>query len=151
MIFSKETFFNVERKASTTTEAANNPLFQHFRGEYDQVLTTNPSISPPSNLIQPMPDLGVSQPPSFARITPQFHLGELSVRPTLPPIVTRCKVLFGFQLLQANIGYQRANELLSNMYQMIGLCGEVNSDQREPAQCHSEEKCRVRCNLSQNR
>lgn len=121
MIVSKETFFNVQRKASTTTEAANNPLFQHFQGEYDQVLTTNPSISPPSNLIQPIPDSGVSQPPSFARKTPQFHLGELSVRPTLPPIVTGCKTLSGFQLLQANIGYQR-----------------------EPVQCHSEEKCRVR-------
>lgn len=70
------------------------------------------------------PDL--LQPPQIVGSTPHLRQDESSIRPLVPPLVSRSKALFRFQLLQANLGVQGANELLNNIYNIVKLQSSVS-------------------------
>lgn len=65
------------------------------------------------------PDL--LQPPQIVGSDPHLQQGESSIRPPVPPLVSRSKALFRFQLLQANLEVQGASELLNNIYNIAKL------------------------------
>lgn len=55
----------------------------------------------------------------FVGFVPQIQQGVPSFRTLAPRIVQRPKLMSRFQLFQANLSMQGANELLNNMYNMV--------------------------------
>lgn len=68
---------------------------------------------------KPKVSKGVFLPLSFLGSALQFQKCEPSPRSLAPPTVPRPEALHGFQLLQANLDVQGANELLNNVYNII--------------------------------
>lgn len=110
MASSKVTCSSIQQQTTTTGKVTKNPPFRHPREMGDLVLTMTPSVPPPPSSVQPKANLRVFKHCPFFGTVPQFHLGKPSFIPTLPPVMTKCETFIGFQLLQANLGYQRTNE-----------------------------------------